>query len=165
MYLYLREEGRLSAEACGPGQLQAGPAAPQPPHGLSVCRGRSLSPRSPQRVLVRGTGTQLGHVMQAHEQAGLARAGDGGHEAGGFAFYALTLVVWQQLKIHSFRINDPLRERGLQRPPKDSLTHQPRDKQATAELKSKRLTRTASSELEGKLTTTSEPGKAACLPV
>lgn len=65
-------------------------------------RGQSLTAYSPQFVLVRRTGTQLRHVMQANKQAGLTRTGDGGHEAGGFAFYTLTLVVWQQLKIHSF---------------------------------------------------------------
>lgn len=74
-------------------------------------------PHSPQLVLLRRTGTQLSHVMQAHQQARLTGAGHGGHEARRFAFYTLTLVIWQQLKIHSLRVNYSLERGTLQGPP------------------------------------------------
>lgn len=70
--------------------------------------GRSCRLHSPQLVLMRRTGTQLPHVVQAHEQAWLTGAGDGGHEARRFAFHTLTLIIWQQLEVHSLRVGHPL---------------------------------------------------------
>lgn len=75
---------------------------------LSVFHRKNHPSYSPQPVLVRRAGTQLPCVVQAHEQAGGTGAGEGRHEARGLALDTLTLVIWQQLKIHSFRINHSL---------------------------------------------------------
>lgn len=79
---------------------------------------------SPQFVSVRRTGTQLLHVVQAHKQAGRAHAGDGGHEACRLASYTLTLIIRQQLKIHSFRIGHSLENSVHERPLEPTVAHQ-----------------------------------------
>lgn len=81
------------------------------------------SSHSPQFVSVRRTGTQLPHVVQADEQAGRARTGNGGHEARCLASYTLTLIIRQQLKIHSLRIDHSLENSVRERPLEPTVAH------------------------------------------